>query len=723
MEGVGGGEAAAADAALLQPVGEAADRLRRPGENRGARPVDRGDLHALGEGARRLGLGHHHGEHGARGAGLHQRAAGRRQPRGVFEREDAGEGRRDVFPEAVADQRRGSEPARLPHPGERVFEGEERGLGDARRVDRPPCPRLGVEEQRRQAEVGRHVGEAGVERRAEGGLVGEAAGHARVLGALAWKEEDRARARGGAPGLGGAAQEGGGLGASGGDDCEPFGMGAPAGLEGEGRVREAGGVVALQRPGERGPGRRQRLGRPGGEGEEAGPPGVGERGRSGRLLDHQMGVGPADAEGADRGAAGAVRVARPGAALGQRAEGPEGAGGVRGGEVREARQVGVAEREQDLDEARESRGRVEVPDVALDRAEVAGPPRRGEARAIGLVQGRHLDRVAKRGAGAVGLDIVDRLRLHPGRGQGRGEDRGLARDAGRGQADLVAAVVVDGRAEDHAVDRVAVGARVRKALEGEHRHAVGEDRSGGLGVEGPAEAIGGGDALLLAQVAFRSRLGDRRRPGEGEVAVAEPEPAGRFVNGDEAGRAGGLHPDAGAAQVEVERGPRGDHAAEVADGRLERVRAGGQAAQPAAGRRAGVDADPGGAAGRVAAGVLQRMLGAFEEEALLWVHQLGLAGGVAEAGGVEAVGLGGPAPDRHVVGIRGALERRAGRGELLRGHRPQAGAAGREQVPEGGGVVGAGQAGGEADDGDGVVGPVVEGDALIGEGGVGDGGE
>ena len=94
-------------------------------------------------------------------------------------------------------------------------------------------------------------------------------------------------------------------------------------------------------------------------------------------------------------------------------------------------------------------------------ASVPGAERLGERR--------DLDRVAEQGAGAVRLDVADRVGRHPGRGLGLPHHLGLAVDAGRRVAHLEGAVVVAGRALDHRVDVVAVGQRVGEALEHHHR--------------------------------------------------------------------------------------------------------------------------------------------------------------------------------------------------------------------------------------------------------------
>ena len=89
-----------------------------------------------------------------------------------------------------------------------------------------------------------------------------------------------------------------------------------------------------------------------------------------------------------------------------------------------------------------------------------------------------LDRVAQRRGRAVRFDVA---RCCAGRRPltscAAGDHGGLAVDAGRREAGLVASVVVDGHAADHGVDRVAVGEGVAQPLEQHHRRAVAEHRA------------------------------------------------------------------------------------------------------------------------------------------------------------------------------------------------------------------------------------------------------
>ena len=116
----------------------------------------------------------------------------------------------------------------------------------------------------------------------------------------------------------------------------------------------------------------------------------------------------------------------------------------------------VVQRQRRLDQAGDTGGDVEVADVRLDRADRAEAVLVGAAGAERLGQPGDLDRVAERGAGAVRLDVGDRRGIDAAEHLRHRDHLGLAVDARRGEADFRAAVVVERRALDDRVDRVAV---------------------------------------------------------------------------------------------------------------------------------------------------------------------------------------------------------------------------------------------------------------------------
>ena len=97
------------------------------------------------------------------------------------------------------------------------------------------------------------------------------------------------------------------------------------------------------------------------------------------------------------------------------ASGPTGCAATGSGSCRCLGSASCSSDSTTLMHAGDARGRLQVPDVRLDRADQQRPVRvaaGAERRARGL----HLDRVAQRGAGAVRLQVVDvgRLRHRPG---------------------------------------------------------------------------------------------------------------------------------------------------------------------------------------------------------------------------------------------------------------------------------------------------------------------
>src|SRR6185369_5014430 len=197
---------------------------------------------------------------------------------------------------------------------------------------------------------------------------------------------------------------------------------------------------------------------------------------------------------------------------------------------------------------------------------------------------------------------------------------------------------------------------------------------------------------------------DRDAAGQGHVALAVEQPLAGEVDGDQRGRAGGAHADAGAAQVEQVGGAGGQEVLVVAQPHLQ---APGQAGrlgvaeqaveEPGALAGAGVDADGAGGAGRVAAGVLQGLPRAFEEDALMRIEDAGLARADIEEGGVEQIDVAQHAAPPHVVGQLAQLAGDALGLHLLVGDHAQAVHTAAQTLPEGRQVAGRGEAAGHAD--------------------------
>ena len=141
-----------------------------------------------------------------------------------------------------------------------------------------------------------------------------------------------------------------------------------------------------------------------------------------------------------------------------------------------------------LDHAGDAGRRLEVADIGLDRADqqrIVG----GSSGAERVRERADFDRIAERGAGAVGFDIADRGRLEPGIGERGADHRLLRRTVRHGQA-AAAAVLVDGGAADDGEYLVAVGLRVGKTLQHDDTAALAAREAVGLVGKGLAAAVG-----------------------------------------------------------------------------------------------------------------------------------------------------------------------------------------------------------------------------------------
>ena len=421
-----------------------------------------------------------------------------------------------------------------------------------------------------------------------------------------------------------------------------MGEGAAAEVEGVGHVREARLRVRRQVPGEP-------VGRgfQGGRGpcrEDQHLPGPRRpRGRRlRRLLQDHVGVGAAHAESVDASAPGTVSRL-PGHGCGVDEERARGEVDLRVGplEVQARRNRPVLQREHRFDQAGDPRRGVEMADVGLHRSQGAEAPA-ADAGAEGLGEGRELDGVAQGGGGAVGLDVADGVGLDLGHDLGGADDLGLPLHAGRRVGHLGGAVVVDGRALDHGVDGVAVGLGVLQPLEDDDPQPVAEHGSRSSRVEGAAVAVRRGHPALGPQIAGALREAQRGAAGERHVALAVEQALGRQVDGDQRGRAGGLHRQARPFEVQL-----------VGDQRRQVVLVGPQQATeevdavavgPDVEQHVGAEAHARIDADRPAVGLgivtrrLQGLPGTLQEQPVLRVDDLRLARRQAEELGVEQVG-------------------------------------------------------------------------------------
>nr|WP_275937635.1 hypothetical protein [Nannocystis exedens] len=312
-------------------------------------------------------------------------------------------------------------------------------------------------------------------------------------------------------------------------------------------------------------------------------------------------------------------------------------------------------------------GGLEVAGAGLERAEAA--QRAVVARpAVHGLERLDLDRVAERRAGAVGLDVGDLLGGKAGAGEGVAQEGLLREDVGGGEAGG-AAVLVDGAAAHEGPDPVAVAAGVGEALEDDDAAALAAHEAVGGGVEGAAAAARREGLGLREHVGGDGREDQVDAAGEGEVALAIAQAVAGEVDGGERRGAGGVDGDARALKAEQIGEPAGSEALAVAGERID-VEVGRLAGEDALliveGGEADEDAGAAAAQRRLRlTGVLERLPGDLEQEALLRVEDGGLARRDAKEAGVEAIDViekAGPPGGRRSLQRR--IERPARLGQL-----------------------------------------------------------
>ena len=736
VEGMAHGQRQHEPALRLCALREAGDGLRRAGHDARARRVHGREperlacgAHGVHEGAR-LRFRHRHGRHAARDA-VQQRRAAHDERQRVFHREDAGNARRDVLAQRVARHGARLHAAALPQLRERVAHGEHGGmapLGALQRIavrlsavaahegaEIHPVPfagggRVRRIQHRREIHPPRLLedGEAAVHGLAEGGLrLVELARHPRVLRPQAGEEEDDARIglRRGVrrhPRGVGAAQQVRRLGRGRRDERAAVRERLAAARQREREVREGELGMRFEMRGRLLGEPVQRGGRLRGEHEQLGIAVVLRGGVIRRLLQHDVRVGAAHAKGGD------ARAARPFRRPRQQPVGDEEGrvfevdARVGTGVVQRRRDLSVPERQHRLDEARHARGRVRVADVRLHGADGAEAPLRGVERAR---QGRDFDRVAHGRARAVRLDVGDGFRRDARDGVRQGDHLDLPVHAGRAEAHLLRAVVVDGRAQHDGVDLVAVRQRVGEPLQDHDAHAAADDRAVAALVERAAAAVGREHALA-GHVARLEGDGDADAAGQRRVALVVQQALAGQVQGHEARGARRLNGKGGAAQVQLVGRQRGQEVLVAADAVHQRVAGAAPAAPRELGEQVGVhvgpgkDADGTGERLRVAPRVLQRRPRLLQEQAVLRVHELRLARVQVEEVRVEQVRALHRPERRHEVRVRQQGGIHARLAQLLFRERRDGRHSVAQVAPEGIHVLRAGKAARHPHDGD-----------------------
>ena len=221
------------------------------------------------------------------------------------------------------------------------------------------------------------------------------------------------------------------------------------------------------------------------------------------------------------------------------------------GEIPQRRDDAVLELHHGLDQSGRPGGHVKVTDMRLARAERAELLSLGSALAERLGQGGHLDRIAKRCAGSMRLDVGYGRRLDARRSLRHGYHVGLRVHARRGEADFLGAVVVDRPAFDDRQHGVAVGNRLAEPFEQNHADPVAEDGPVGTGIEGTALAVTRYHGVFLVKVVAPLRKTDGRAARQCHVGLVGQQRGTRLADRHQRCRARALHAHARPAQVKL----------------------------------------------------------------------------------------------------------------------------------------------------------------------------
>ncbi|MDH6112539.1 hypothetical protein P3T34_004754 [Kitasatospora sp. MAP12-44] len=355
------------------------------------------------------------------------------------------------------------------------------------------------------------------------------------------------------------------------------------------------------------------------------------------LLDDEVGVGTADAEGRDGRPARTVEL-RPLLGLRQQLHRAGRPVDVRGRlvHVQRRRENPVTHGHDHLDHARDTRRGLRVADVRLQRAE---SKRLFAGLAVGGQQRLRLDRVAELGARAVRLHRVHLGRRQAGVGQ-RGADDPLLRRPVRGRQTVARTILVHGGTTDHREHLVPVALRVRQPLQHQQTHTLGPARTVRRRGERLATPVRRQPALPGELHEHAGRGHDGHTTGDGHGGLALAQRLRGKVERDERGRAGGVNRHRRALKTEGVGQPARGHTGAVARQQVAVVAA-GRLVQPRPVllcRRAHIHTGAGAAQrGGVDARLLEGLPGRLQQQPLLGLHRRRLAGTDAEELGIEPV--------------------------------------------------------------------------------------
>ena len=640
-----------ADLPRVEDGGQRVDGIAQTGEHQMARAIAHGQIQPQFPGQRQqCRLVGEHGQHGPAGTLLHQGAAALHQRHDLLDAVVTGDYRRRIFAHRVTEHHVRFETQRLPVGGHGQPEGDDGRLGVVHAFQQGAVL---AGHDFAQGRIERHIagGKAAFEAGGKGGrALGHGPAHAGPVRSLAG-EQPELPAGDAVTGLQQDVALAGGMGVQRGSGflaqrhgqpesqvqlspvqrgmCQVAGRGVAHGC-GMGGSQSSQGAVAGRTQQQRALAAGCVVTR------SVGAQCLGEGGH-----DH-VAVGAADAE---RGHAGQTFGTGPWRGGGWHMERTGFQGQCRVGlaEMQAGRNHPAFHRQYHLDQAGNAGRRVQVAEVALDRAQRAA--RAAMATGKGTAQRFQFDRIAERGCGAVRLDQTDLHAVDPGEHQGFADHLALAGHRRRGIADLAVAVVVDCAAAQHGHDRIAVAQRVAQPAQGHHTDAIAGEGALCPGIERPAVTVRRENHARLVEITGLLRKGECHAAGDGHVAFAGAQAFAGQMYGDQRAGAGGLHRQRRAAEIQLVGDAGGEVILVVAHQRLQPPDLChlGNAQRFAA--RIGTDPCRAEHAGLVrhvpwcVAGVFQCMPGGLQEQPLLRVHRLGLLPRVREQRGIEGIGL------------------------------------------------------------------------------------
>ncbi len=186
----------------------------------------------------------------------------------------------------------------------------------------------------------------------------------------------------------------------------------------------------------------------------------------------------------------------------------------------------MVQRQARLDERRNPRAALGVPDVSLDRTQQTWLA----ARFVDVAQSVGLDHVAEKSAGAVGFDEVDLSGLDLCETERAAHQLDL-RPAARGGDPVAAAIVVGNRTFHHRVNRLAVGNGVVQSAQHHRGHALTPADAVGALSERFAATIRRGEPSLGVKNRKRRCKNQIRTGGDDGVGVPGTQRSTALVHG------------------------------------------------------------------------------------------------------------------------------------------------------------------------------------------------